>query len=264
MTTITTERLIRFAAAAGIENPSIVVQNLQTGLRAAVEPERPLYPASMLKTPLALTALHMVQAGELRLEQRWTVGPGHLTTNDAESPLALGYETTLQDLIERALIRSDNIATNVLFDVVGRGRATAIARDYGLATTAFHRKLSGSEPLIVDPDWDGVHRNTHPAADAALLFERIARGTVPFAEFLRNVLGRQYWKNKLAAGLAPGDRFAHKTGDTDEVTHDGGILTAAAGSYVVVVYSGMPSSDDNNAAFGRFMSALRPELDGFA
>jgi len=42
-----------------------------------------------------------------------------------------------------------------------------------------------------------------------------------------------------------GDAFAHKTGDTDEVSHDAGILTLAGGSrWVVVVYTGLPSSDD--------------------
>jgi beta-lactamase class A len=65
----------------------------------------------------------------------------------------------------------------------------------------------------------------------------------------------------LSQGLQAGDRFAHKTGDTDEVTHDGGILYAACGAqYVVVVYSGMESTDENNARFGKFMSILRSEL----
>ncbi len=49
------------------------------------------------------------------------------------------------------LTRSDNVATNVLIDVVGRARATAFAERTGLGATAVRRKLSGALPLIDDP-----------------------------------------------------------------------------------------------------------------
>ena len=62
----------------------------------------------------------------------------------------------------------------------------------------------------------------------------------------------------LVPGLRPGDTFAHKTGGTDEVAHDGGILVTAEGrSFVVVVYTGSPSSDETSARFGPFMERIR-------
>ncbi|MBV9269470.1 MAG: serine hydrolase [Candidatus Eremiobacteraeota bacterium] len=89
----------------------------------------------------------------------------------------------------------------------------------------------------------------------------IARDQVPFARYFRQILDRQEWNNKLPAGLYPGDQFAHKTGDTDEVTHDGGILDTQEGaSYVLVIYTGMESNDANNAKFGPFMTELRKFL----
>jgi beta-lactamase class A len=179
-----------------------------------------------------------------------------------DSPLVPGYRSPLHELLELMITRSDNVATNMLYDVIGRERASRLVQDrYNLRATAFYRKLSGSLPLIQDPKWDGVHRNSHSAADAARLFEAIARDEVPFALALRQTLGRQRWKNKLAAGLQPGDQFAHKTGDTDEITHDGGILDTADGaSYVIVVYTGMESNDTNNAKFAPFMQMLRQYL----
>ena len=66
---------------------------------------------------------------------------------------------------------------------------------------------------------------------------------------------------KLSRGLEPGDRFAHKTGDTDEVAHDGGILTLPGGArWVIVVYTELAGGDEADARFGGFMSALRPSL----
>lgn len=260
---VTDDPVSRAAAHAGLIPFAAVVRRLdQDEAEVAIEPQASFYPASMIKTPLAAAVLALVQDGVLDLDRPCAVDAANMTANDKPSPLVPGYTSNLRELLELMLTRSDNVATNMLYDVAGRDRATAIVQDrFELARTAFRRKLSGSLPLIHDPEWDGEHRNTHPPADAAQLFERIARGRVPFAWMLREILERQEWNNKLSAGLHTGDRFAHKTGDTDEVTHDGGILQTANGaSYVVVVYTGMESTDANNARFGAFMQTLRPAL----
>jgi beta-lactamase class A len=114
-------------------------------------------------------------------------------------------------------------------------------------------------PLIDDPAATG--RNSHPAREAADLFERIARGSVPSATLLHRFLRGQVWNTKLSAGLEPGDRFAHKTGDTDDASHDGGILELAGGGrYVLVVYSELASNDETDARFAAFMQRIRPML----
>ena len=185
-----------------------------------------------------------------------------MTANDAESPFVEDYQSKLSLILERTLTHSDNVATNMLFDICGRERASNVVQEqFGLNDTAFYRKLSGSEPLIVDPQWDGEHRNRHSAADAAKLFELIALDAIAYSARLRGILGRQHFNNKLTQGLLPGDHFAHKTGDTDEVTHDGGILTLESGArYVIVVYTALESTDEHNARFGVFMNLVRPLL----
>lgn len=261
---LSAELIGRLADEAGLASASFTLARLdrEDAPRLARDPERYLYPASMLKTPLALVAYALVQDGELRVDDRFPVDQANMTTNDADSPLIPGYISPLSELIELMITRSDNVATNMLYDILGRERATRVAQErFGLRSTAFYRKLSGSLPLINDPGWDGVHRNTHSVADAARLFELIARDRVPFAFTLRQTLGRQAWNDKLSAGLERGDLFAHKTGGTDEVTHDGGILETRQGaSYVLVVYTGAESTDENNAKFGPFMRSLRSYL----
>lgn len=218
----------------------------------------------MIKVPLVAAALTAMAEGSIppSLEAAIEVTPENMTANDGDSPLQPGYAATLHELMHRAIARSDNVATNVLFDVVGRDRATRIASErLGLSATAFRRKLSGSEPLIDDPLWDGEHRNTHPAGDAARLFEAIARDGVAQAGLLRDMLAAQEWNDKLSGGLREGDRFLHKTGDTDDVTHDGGLLRTSEGrTYVVVVYTGLPSTPEHNARFAPFMRAVRELL----
>lgn len=261
---VTREQLASFAREAGLAEPSIVIAPLGTPVwdDAALEPDRALYPASMIKTPLVAAAMTDVAGGRIRLDDRVEVTRANMTFNDAPSPLEPGYFSTVAELCDLAISRSDNVATNMLFDIVDRDRATTIVHErFGLRNTAFRRKLSGSDPLIVDPEWDGVHRNTHPASDAARMFDAIANDRVPHADEIRASLGRQVWNAKLSKGLRAGDRYLHKTGDTDDVAHDGGILFTAEGrTYVIAVYTALPSSDANDTRFGAFMKQLRGHL----
>lgn len=265
MQVLTRTSVEKLLASVGLAGASLIVEPLSEappGAPLRMQAHAEIYPASMVKTPLAAAVLWEAAQGRLSLDDRCEVTAANMTANDAASPLAPGYAATVGELIDLALTRSDNVATNLLFDVVGRSRATEIAqRELGLPSTAFHRKLSGADPLIEDPAWDGVHRNAHPPADAARLFGAIARRTIPYAEELEAILERQAWNDKLSAGLRPGDRFAHKTGDTSTVTHDGGILTTAEGRrYVLVVYTQLSSSAEHDAGFAALMRELLPAL----
>ncbi len=261
---ITANSLSEMAADAGLLPCSLALRAFETlsGPRIEVDAERYFYPASMLKTPLAAAVYACVEDGVLTLDRGFDVTQANMTLNDKPSPLVPGYVSPLHELIELMITRSDNVATNMLYDILGRENATRIVQQrFGLRSTAFYRKLSGSLPLIEDPQWDRVHRNVHSVEDAARLFELIAADGIPFAATMRETLLRQEWNEKLSLGLRPGDRFAHKTGDTDEVTHDGGILTTAEGdAYVLVVYTGMESNEINNAKFAPFMRSLRAYL----
>lgn len=242
---------------------SFVLWPLDGGERLELHTEAPFYPASMIKTPLAVVAYDAIQAGELALDDRFEVTQANMTTNDAPSPLVPGYRSDVRELIELMITISDNVATNMFFDILGRDRATeTIQHKYGLTNTTFRRKLSGSEPLIVDPDWDRAKGlNTHPPLDAAKIYTAIAHDEVPYADALRATLSRQYFNGKLAGGLRDGDRFEHKTGGTDDVSHDGGILRTAEGrTYVIVEYTGFGSNDETDPRHAAFMRELRPLL----
>ncbi len=255
--------LAALVAAHRLEPCGIVLRSLDGPRPSVVHvPETTLYPASMIKTPLVAVVLAEAAAGRFRLCDPVVISEANMTYNDADSPLVPGYRSTVEEICELAIRYSDNVATNELFDLVGRERATAVAREQlGLANTAFFRKLSGSEPLIADPGWDGTHRNTHPPSDAARLFTAIADERIAHASILRAMLDAQAWNDKLTRGLRAGDRFAHKTGGTDDVTHDGGILHTVEGRrYVLVVYTGHAASETNDARLASFAEALRASL----
>lgn len=248
------------ARAAGLANAQLHIRSLDPGGPGwQADDGREIYPASLIKVPLAVAACVAIDRGRLAWNDAVTVDERNATFNDAPSPMTPGYRTTVGELVTFMLQRSDNVATNQLYDLLDRERATADVRALGLAGTTFRRKLSGRLPLIDDPQATG--RNAFPAGEAADLFVAIARDEVPQAAELRRILATSWWDVKLSRGLEPGDTFVHKTGDTDEGSHDAGLLTlVGATRWVVVVYSELPSSDDNDARFGAFMRALRPYL----
>jgi beta-lactamase class A len=214
----------------------------------------------MIKVPIAAALCAAWASGARDPRERVTISQRDMTTNDASSPFIPGYSAELEELARLMLARSDNVATNTLIETLGRQAATAYLHTIGLGGTFIHRKLSGGDPLIEDPGKTG-ERNAHPARDAAALFELIARKSIAGADWLFETLGAQEWNEKLSPGLRAGDRFAHKTGDTSLVTHDGGILDTAEGKrYVVVVYTALASSRENDARLQAFMKALRPLL----
>ncbi len=255
--------LATLAHEAGLKNPSIVVRSLADppGADEGHAAGEPIYPASMIKVPLAVACTRwMEEPGGPGPAAELTVGSGDMTPSDPPSPLAPGERRTLGELIDLMLTRSDNVATNVLIEALGRPRIAQLLAPLGLPATAVRRKLSGADPLIDDPGATG--RNAHPAADAARLFEAIARRSIPRAAWIEEILARQFWNDRLSGGLQPGDRFAHKTGETDDVNHDGGILRTAAGAtFVIVVYTSLGPSDDPGRRFAQFMRELRPRIE---
>ena len=257
---MTASGLAQLLEESGLGDAAVHVRSLDADCGWSVDDGRWRYPASMIKVPLAVAAAAAVEEGRLAWDAAVRVETGDMTTNDAPSPLGPSVSVSLREAVTLALQRSDNVATNVLIDVLDRDRATASLHALGFRDTYVRRKLSGSLPLIDDPAATG--RNSFPACEAAALFAAIARDEVPAAPLLRDILAVSWWDVKLSRGLQPSDRFAHKTGDTDEVTHDGGILTLAGGArWVLVVYTALPSSEEHHLRFGTFMRALRPHLD---
>ncbi len=259
---IETESVDALARHAGLDEASIVIEPAcAPGAGIRLRADAAIYPASMIKLPIAMVLAAFCDARAYAWTDDVVVDDGCVTTNDAPSPFESGYRAKLGEAMHAMLAASDNVATNVLIDVLGRETLTAACVSFGLAATAIRRKLSGSLPLIDDPAATG--RNAHPAADVAQLLHTLARDTGPGTRSNRvhDALAAQIWNDKLSRGLAPGDTFVHKTGDTDEVSHDGGILMLPGGRrFVVVVYTPLPSSPDTDARHAAFMRALRPHL----
>jgi beta-lactamase class A len=223
------------------------VLDLQSMRYGAWRDDVDVYPASVIKVPIMAEVFRQYAEGTIGPSDRITVTESNQTTTWGASPFAAGAVATIDELVERMVTHSDNVATNQLIDVVRRERVTAFMRELGLQTFLLGRKLSGSEPLI--EDLEVVGRNRLPPNEIGALLALIATDTIPGASKQRQILKRCVHAEKLVTGLRDGDVFMHKTGETSAHSHDAGILRTAEGkTYVIVLYTAPePKSDDSDA-----------------
>lgn len=208
-----------------------------------------IYPASVIKVPIMTEAFHRFADGTLSPEHRVTIQDRNQTATSGPAPFSSGTTATIGELVDFMIVHSDNVATNELIDVLERARVTAYMHALGLSTFLLGRKLSGSEPLIEDDGMAG--RNRLPASEIARLLALIADDAVPGAAQQREILARCADDEKLVPGLATGDTFMHKTGETESVSHDAGILVTKEGRrYIIVLYCEVePKPDHVEAAW---------------
>ncbi|WP_433615619.1 serine hydrolase [Dactylosporangium sp. CA-139114] len=164
----------------------------------------------------------------------------------------LGTAVPARWLARRMIVRSSNLATNLLLARVG---LPAVAEVWRLAGAAHSVTARGIEDYAAR---DAGLDNVVTAADLAALFTALHRGTLAgpqaCAEML-DLLADQQWRVDLAAGLPDGVRVAHKNGWMTGVRHSAGLVTPPdAEPYVIAVCTtsrGVPPDDYDERACRR-------------
>jgi beta-lactamase class A len=145
----------------------------------------------------------------------------------------------LRELVELMIVRSSNLATNAVIALADPARVTTTLRTLGAGRM---RVLRGVEDGRA---YERGLNNTATAADLATVLRAVAtdRAASPAAcAAMLAILERQEFNDEIPAGLPPGTRVAHKTGQITAVLHDAAIVYPPSGSpYVLVVLTaGIP------------------------
>lgn len=113
-----------------------------------LEAHCPLYPASMIKMLLLLTALEQAEKGNILLDEPFELGESDKYAGGTRVAgtgilqfAGAGGLYSLEDLLTLMVSRSDNVATNIVFDRIGTEKCAALARRLGLDSSAFNRKM---------------------------------------------------------------------------------------------------------------------------
>jgi beta-lactamase class A len=271
-------RIEKIARAAGKER-GVAVAYLNTGTGAAYsrEADRRIHPASTMKVPVMLALFAAVDRGEMRLDQPvpvenrfhsivdgsiYNLDPAE--DGDPDLYKAAGQSRPLEELIRRMIVRSSNLATNILIDRIGATRVTDLMRQLGAEDL---RVLRGVEDQKA---FDAGLNNVTTARDLLIALRALlpdapdAPWTPASREKMLDILRAQEFNEKIPAGLPPGTRAAHKTGDITAIHHDAAIVfPEGEAPYILVVltagFADQAEADRTIAEISRTVWAGRGE-----
>ncbi|MDY0059561.1 MAG: serine hydrolase, partial [Myxococcota bacterium] len=208
----------------------------------------PIYPASVIKLVVMVGVEREVEEGRLTLQTLLTPTEQQTTCTgqpegDLRPQIRTGVPRTVGELEELMITRSDNSATNVLIDAVGRDRLRAYMEALGLPGLQLYRYVFGCEPYD-DPLWDGVHLNSMTALETAQLLALILDGGPGFlgeAARLRmqEILGDQLYRDGIYQGLPDDALYLSKTGTTSTKKHDAGLILWQEQRYALAAFLDM-------------------------
>lgn len=262
----------------GFRRPvGIAVMDVETGWLAAARGDQAFPQQSVSKLWVALTVMDHVDAGRLSLDQAVILTDADRSVfNQPVSHLIEDgrYETTVRDLIRRALIQSDNAANDKLMSLAGGPAAVqaflASRGMSGIRLAEDERRLQSriagltwSQDLATYGAFEAARARLDPEARAASLAAYVERpfdGATPAGvvralaalhrgellsrdstDFILQTLGRvTTGPMRLRGGLSPGWRAAHKTGTGQDFRgetfglNDVGLVTAPDGRVYAV------------------------------
>jgi len=219
------EQALALILAAHAQTISVSAHDLATGERVDLRARESLHAASTIKVAVLLAAYRLPVDLEqpVRVENRFTSladgSPFAVDPKDDDDPwpyTQLGHEVPLRVLLERMIVRSSNLATNLAMRTLRVHEVQRICRELGAKDI---RILRGVEDLKAHAK--GLD-NTATAHDLALLLEAMPPAGI-------EILLRQELNEGIPSGLPPGTRVAHKTGDITAHYHDAALVFAAGG-----------------------------------
>jgi beta-lactamase class A len=260
--------MMPLAAAALLaiaQNPDSLVQTIQS--RIAQEPgaqvglayidlasgdtlfingDSSFHAASTMKVPVMIELFRRATAGSFGMKQPLLLVNQFASIVDG-SPYALdlksdsdttlyhriGDRVPIDTLLRLMITRSSNLATNTLIALVGAENVTRTMRSLGARRMQVLRGVEDGKAF------DKGLNNTTTARDLAIILRAIEEGNAASPAATKEMLGillAQEFNEKIPAGLPPGTRVAHKTGEITAVSHDAAIVYPPGRKpYVLVV-----------------------------
>ena len=222
--------------------------------------------ASTMKVPVMIELYRQVQVGKLKLSDPLTIhnefhsivdaSPYKLDpSDDSETELykAEGQTRTLTELCELMITVSSNLATNLIIEKLGVENIRAIV--HSLNADGMH-VLRGVEDTKA---FEKGLNNTTTARALQILLAAIADNTAAGPEASQQMLAileRQKFNEGIPAGLPPGTKVAHKTGEITKIHHDAAIVFAPRPFVLVILVRGLPNIKDSSALMADITSLL--------
>lgn len=239
----------RLAAVPDGVQVALSARLVGTDVSFAVNGDLPFPSASTIKVAILIALARAFDRDQLRPDDTVTLERADKVAGSGVlNWLSDGLRLPLRDLAWLMIAISDNTASNILIDRVGREAIAEVLADTG----ARHSQL-GRHFMAPKGDQPGA-KNEITANDFLALLLAIVedRAASPRqCEWMRSLLADQQVLDRLARELPADVSFAGKSGWYDDICHDGGLLTGPKGAVAIVVLTrGFTSMLDAKAFIG--------------
>lgn len=245
------------------------------GPSLAYDAHRRHYAASTMKTWLVLAAYREHDAGRLDLDRPVPVHASFSSQADGSSFTMQqsydndddvwrreGTDVALRWLALRAIVRSSNLATNLVLEHVGVEAVRDAMAHLGLRDSRVERGIEDRAAR------EAGLTNEVSAHDLVTTYQALADGSAATPPSCRDVLavhGAQQMRDGLPTAFPPGTRMAHKSGWVDGSTHDAGIVCPAGRPpFALAVCTSTPDDVDGHASVVGAARAAAHDLAGAA
>ena len=142
-----------------------------------------------------------------------------------------GSHITVNQLLKLMITESDNTATNMLIDLLGMDDINQYIRNHGYSQTILQRKMMDNQAVKIG------HDNFTSSHDLGTFFSRLYQHQIISPEYDEKMIDllKGQTDTECFPAVLPDYPIAHKTGELERLYHDGGIIYAPAGAYVLVV-----------------------------
>ena len=213
---------------------SIAFLDLSSGLEWNLF-SRPMRSASLIKLFIMVEAFDQIKTGHLKsseflafTEQERVAGAGLLQHFPA------GTSRNVLELIELMITESDNIATNLLIDRLGKASINSRIQSLGCKDSVLRRRMMDFAAAAAGEE------NLTSVRDVASVLTQLHQGLCVNTAVDRQmceILGRQTDRCKIPLLLPPDTVCRHKTGELPGAEHDAGIVLTPKGAFTLVIMS---------------------------
>ncbi len=219
--------------------------------------EESFHAASTMKIPVMIELFHQARQAKLKLDDPLPIKnefhslvDGSIykldPADDSETDLykAAGQTHTLRQLCELMITASSNLATNLLIEKLGVENIRATVHSLHADGMSVLRGVEDNKAFA-----KGLN-NTTTARGLLQLLDAIARGDAVDKASSRQmveILERQKFNEGIPAGLPPGTRVAHKTGEITKIHHDAAIVFAPKPFVLVILVRGLSDTKESAA-----------------
>ena len=213
---------------------AVAISDFETGHDFHYHGDRWFHAASTSKLAVLLGVYDAIGRGDLLPQSRVHVRNRFLSAFDgtpfrvrvdrdanAEVHREIGRTLRVSELAEYMIVSSSNLATNLLFDLVGLESLQRTLADLGLGGIDLRRGVEDETAYQHDIN------NRVTARGLVGLLRLIGEERAISPEYSRqmlDILHRQQFRSGIPAGLPREARVANKTGDISTVAHDAGLV----------------------------------------